>query len=206
MSENLNVFSDDPALEEAAEPQALSTIPISFRWATIHAPELRQRVEFPEAISDVDAGSLGRPLLFCGPCGCGKTALACALLREWEARNPGRRGVFMGAWRLGVARLYHGLGMGEAPEVTLAMSTDLLLLDDLGNEYDSSMNAVPDVIYARHEAALPTWVTTSMTACAITQLYGEGLTRRVSEPGRVTVVQWREFEGWRYEFLSPVRL
>ncbi|HEX8789315.1 MAG TPA: hypothetical protein VF765_00080, partial [Polyangiaceae bacterium] len=83
---------------------------------------------------------------------------------------------------------------------------DLLLLDDLGTECNTADNAVPHVIYARYNAGRPTWVTTGITASAVTQRYGEGITRRISEPGRVVVFQWRRFGGATYDFLSANRL
>ena len=206
MSENPSVFSHEPARATGAEPQAHPSIPEAFRWATMDAPDLWQRVALAAAITGADAAFLESPMLFCGPSGCGKTSLACALLREWEARHPGRHGVFMPASRLGIARVQHRFGRGEPPQVALARSADLLLLDALGSECDLATNAVPEVIFARHEAGLPTWVTTWMTARAITQRYGEGITRRISEAGRVTVIQWEGLVGAPYEFLSPDRL
>lgn len=92
-------FSADQAFDEAptvpvavAERPAHPSIPRAFRWATVDAPELPQRVAFPDAIMDTEPPFSLRPMLFCGPSGCGKTSLACALLREWEARNHGRGG------------------------------------------------------------------------------------------------------------------
>ena len=58
----------------------------------------------------------------------------------------------MPAWKLGVARAQHGLGQGEPPEVERALSTGLLVLDDLGSERNTAINAVPDVIFERARA------------------------------------------------------
>ena len=213
MFEDPVAINDDPALHQVppapeadAEPPAHPSIPKAFRWATVDAPELPRRVALPDTIIDAEPPFALRPMLFCGPSGCGKTSLACALLRKWEALNPGRQGVFMSARRLGVARMQHGYFRGEAPEIARATSADLLLLDDLGTECNTSDNAVPHVIYARYNAGLPTWVTTGITASAVTQRYGEGITRRISEAGRVVVFQWRRFGVATYDFLSPNRL
>jgi DNA replication protein DnaC len=163
------------------------TIP-SFRWATLDAGELRTRVSRGRAIVDAAAALTSTGLLLVGPSGSGKTSLACALLRAWDARYPRRRGVFMPAWKLGVARAQHGLGQGEPPEVERALTTRLLVLDDLGSERNTATNAVPDVIFARALDGLPTWVTTWMTAEAVTQRYGDGIARRLYEAGRLTVI------------------
>jgi DNA replication protein DnaC len=180
-----------PAASEPArsvEPAVNPTLPPSFRWATLDAPELRQRVGRERAIAEGEAALSSPGLLLVGPSGSGKTSLACALLRAWEARSPRRRGVFAPAWRLGVARAQHGLGQGEPHEVDRAMDAALLVLDDVGSERNTATNAVPDVIFARAFAGLPTWVTTWMTPEAVTQRYGDGVARRLYEAGRVVVI------------------
>jgi DNA replication protein DnaC len=165
-----------------------TTIPPSFGWARIDAPELRERIARSHAIAEAVAALSSPALLLVGPSGSGKTSLACALLRAWEARNACRRGVFAAAWKLGVARAQHGLGQGEAPEVERAMAAALLVLDDVGSERNTATNAVPDVIFARALAGMPTWVTTWMTPDVVSQRYGDGIARRLFEAGRVTVI------------------
>jgi DNA replication protein DnaC len=180
---------DDAPPERRHDQPEHATIPRAFRWATLDGPELRQRVARGQAIAEGEAAlSSCAGLLLVGPSGSGKTSLACALLRAWEARHPRRRGVFVPAWRLGVARAQYGLGQGEAPEVERAMACALLVLDDLGSERPLSTNAVPDVICARADTALPTWVTTWMTPEAVAQRYGDGIARRLYEAGRVVVI------------------
>lgn len=183
---------DDP---ERKGPPQNPTIPPTFQWATLDAPELRRRVLRERAIAEARAALASGSLLFVGPSGSGKTSLACALVRAWDATRPRRLGVFMPAWKLGVARAHHGLGQGEASEVERAMTTRLLLLDDLGSERNTAINAVPDVIFARALAGLPTWVTTWMTAAAVAQRYGDGIARRLHEAGQVTAIVCGEARG-----------
>jgi hypothetical protein len=173
---------------ERQGPPQNPTIPPAFRWATLHAAELGQRVRRERAIAEGRAAIASGSLLLRGPSGSGKTSLACALLRAWDAAHPRRLGVFMPAWKLGVARAQYGLGQGEAPEVERAMTTRLLVLDDLGSERNIATNAVPDVIFARALAGLPTWVTTWMTAAEVAQRYGDGIARRLHEAGQVTAI------------------
>jgi len=189
-----------PAIVEAAfpsrhlpparrdEPVDNPTIPAWFRWARLDAPELRRRVARAQAIPEAEAALGAHGLLIAGPSGSGKTSLACALLRAWDARHPGRQGLFTTAWDLGGARAQHALGAGEAPAVERAKSADLLVLDDLGSERDAASSAVPDVIFARAQAGLPMWVTTWMSPQAIAQRYGDGIARRLYEAGLVTVI------------------
>lgn len=169
-------------------PRDNATIPPAFRWATLAAPELRRRVAREGAIAEAQAALGSAGLVFDGPSGSGKTSLACALLRAWEARHPRRPAVFVPAWKLDVARAQHGLGHGEAPEVEQTFAAGLCVLDDLGSERNTAMNAVPDVIYARALEGRPTWVTTWMTPEAVTQRYGDGVARRLFEAGRAVVI------------------
>ena len=163
--------------------------PASFRWAALGAPELRRRVAREGAIAEAEAALGSAGLVLEGPSGSGKTSLACALLRAWgRAQSAPPRAVFVPAWKLGVARAQHGLGQGEAPEVERAFTAGLCVIDDLGGERNTAMNAVPDVIFARALAGRPTWVTTWMTPEAVTQRYGDGIARRLFEAGRVTVI------------------
>ena len=184
--------ADADAPSAAGEPKRAAlppnpTVPPTFHWATLDAAELGGRVERAAAIAEARAALASGSLLLVGQSGCGKTSLACALLHAWDAAHR-RRGVFMPAWKLGMARAHHGLGQGEPPEVEQAMTTRLLVVDDLGSERNVTSNAVPDVIFARALAGLPTWVTTWMTAAEVTQRYGDGIARRLHEVGRVTVI------------------
>ena len=169
-------------------PVENTTIPSSFRWATLDAPELRARVGRDRAIAEAHAALAAPGVLLVGPSGSGKTSLACALLRAWEAQSTRRRGAFVPAWRLGVARAQHGLGQGEPAEGERAIATGLLVLDDLGSERNTVTNAVPDVIFERSYAGRPTWITTWMTAEQVSQRYGDGIARRLYEADRVVVI------------------
>jgi DNA replication protein DnaC len=182
--------ADAPAAATAPrdETPGNATIPESFRWATLEAPELRERLARDRAIAEAQGALSAQGLLFVGPSGSGKTSLACALLRAWEQADPRRRGAFVPAWRLGVVRAQHGLGNGEPPEVERALSTRLLVLDDLGSERNTATNAVPDVLFERAYAGRPTWVTTWMTPEQVSQRYGDGIARRLYEAGRVVVI------------------
>lgn len=173
---------------ESESPRDNPTIPPAFRWATLGAPELRRRVAREGAIGEAQAALGAAGLVLEGPSGSGKTSLACALLQAWGARHPRRRAVFVPAWKLGVARAQHGLGQGEAPEVEHAFTAGLCVVDDLGSERNTAMNAVPDVIFARALEGRPTWVTTWMTPEAATQRYGDGIARRLFEAGRAVVI------------------
>jgi hypothetical protein len=64
----------------------------------------------------------------------------------------------------------------------------LLVLDDLGSERNTALNAVPDILAERAYLGRPTWVTTWMTAEQVAQRYGDGIARRLYEADRTAVV------------------
>jgi DNA replication protein DnaC len=160
---------------------AIATIPKRYTWAHVDALELEARVQVHDPLAEVVKRVLGATrVIFVGPSGAGKTSLACACLRE---RIP--HGVFMTAFRLGVARSQAALGQGEPAEVDRAMSAPLLLLDEVGGEAKTATNAVRDVLFARHDADLPTWITTGFTGQQLAETYGDGALRRIIEDAYV---------------------
>ncbi len=169
-------------LDEArARGVAIATIPKRYAWARLEAPELSARVQARDALPDVVRRILGATrVIFAGPSGSGKTSLACACLRH---RLP--HGVFITSFRLGVARSQAALGQGEPLDVERAMNAPLLLLDEVGGEVKTATNAVRDVLFARHDADLPTWITTGFTSRQLAETYGDGALRRIIEDAYV---------------------
>ena len=150
-------------------------------------------------------------VVWAGPPGAGKTILAAFAAVAWAERQNGlgiesthigsvgqplppsrvmldRDGrydvttpVFTNAYRFGFARIQTKAGTGEAEIVESAMKARLLIIDDLGSERDTANNAVPDILFHRHEEDLPTWVTTGKTKKQIAEMYGGGIARRLFE-------------------------
>ncbi len=160
---------------------AIATIPKRYVWARANALELPARVKTRGPVLEVVKRVLGATrVIFVGPSGSGKTSLACACLRE---RLP--HGVFMTAFRLGIARQQAALGQGEPASVDRAINAPLLLIDELGGEAKVATNAIRDVIFARHDADMPTWITTGFTSQQIAETYGDGALRRIIEDAYV---------------------
>jgi DNA replication protein DnaC len=157
--------------------RALATIPRRFDWANTRSPELAERVKCKQPLSAVVERALASTrVVFAGPSGSGKTSLACACLRE---RVP--HGEFISATSLGTARIQHSAGDGEAALVERAMTVPLLLLDEVGGEMKTATNAVRDVVFARYDADLPTWITTGFKLSELAAMYGDGASRRLTE-------------------------
>lgn len=164
------------AIDDERRAKALASVPARFRWARLDAPELSERVRLPNPVEAGRKVLAAAGAVFAGPSGSGKTSLAVACMRE---RLLGA--LYVPAIRLGVARLQSGLGDGEASTVEQAMRADLLLLDDVGQEAKTATNAVRDVVFARHDAELPTWITTGLTSDQLVAAYGDGFLRRILE-------------------------
>ena len=159
------------------------SLPPSHVECRLDAPELSKRV--CGAAIGIGGRAFHEPrVCFIGASRAGKTSLAVAMLRAWVARYE-RRAMFFAAHRLGVARLQHPAGHGEAPLVEAAMDAPLVLLDDLGSERDFPSNPIADVIFERHARDLPTWVTTGLSRDALVVRYGAGVTARLFERARV---------------------
>lgn len=169
----------DRAAKALADELAARQLPKRFQDARIGSPELRGRVRYQGDLKTLSRSILGAAnAIFTGPSGSGKTSLAVACLRE-----RGGEGVYMPAFRLGVARIQAAAGSGEPAEVERAIKAPLLLLDELGAEALTATSAVLEVIFERYDHERPTWVTTGQTSQDLASRYGAGFLRRILDGG-----------------------
>jgi hypothetical protein len=165
-----------------------ATIPPRFKWAISgEIATLAERVKLePERIAKALAAPPAGSMMLVGDTGTGKTSLAVAMLLAAVRVAPERRDrdLFASSFMLAGARNRHPLGKGEAPEIEAAMTTPLLLLDDLGSEGDARASVIAEIIFARHEADLPTWITTGFPAEQLMARYGSAIIRRAIEHGK----------------------
>jgi len=160
------------------------SIPPVYRWASFIAPELAERVATPDAIVDARRICLSPRVCLMGPSRTGKTSLAVAMLRRWVSEH-GRNAEFIAVHRLGFARIQHAAGHGEPEIVERAMKAPLTLLDDVGCERDTGTNPLPDILFERHAAQRPTWVTTGLTREQLIARYGTGTVSRLFDQTKV---------------------
>jgi hypothetical protein len=163
-------------------------IPKRFRWAfDATAATMKPRVK---ASDELIARALANPpsgdLTLFGDTAMGKTSLAVAMLDAWVRQDPeARHGArFAESWWLVGARGRHPLGRGEAPEVEDAVEAPLLVIDDLGSEQDDGRGVMQFVIFKRHNAELPTWITTGFNPEQLMARYGNQVIRRLVEHGK----------------------
>lgn len=180
------------------------TIPEDFGWAKLGARELGERSSATRAqIKDAwDECVLGRrSLVLSGPAGAGKTSVVIALFRalfergikEGAPEKDKRRALSAGyfsVYDLARDRAKHGLG-DESPMVKRAIGASVAVIDDLGNETDTALSAVPEILYERHAQGRPTWITTWMTQDDAQRRYNGGVARRIFERATVLYLQKR---------------
>ncbi len=176
--------------------QGWSTVPEDFRWARF-GPQLAKRVS-PSNVIVRAQDVAGQSMLLRGATGVGKTSLAVACLRrvidrarqaietgDRQIYELGARVMFVTAYDLAKAGVYSPLGC--CPEkVQRALEASLLVIDDLSMDvevYRQSATAVREVIHERHAQQRPTIVTTYLRTSDISDQYGAGIARRLTQDG-----------------------
>jgi len=181
---------------------ARETIPSRFRWASFRAAELHSRVPTGN-VAAVLAVKMPLPLglALVGERGSGKTSLACCMLRrgldwataamvrqaEWDRPTETlagiervRRSFFVSAAEL-IAAAEQGRRFDsvESDVLKRARRAAVLVLDNV--EPGDINGIVGRTVLARHDAELPTIITTWMTEGEAGRHYGGGWARRAYE-------------------------
>lgn len=178
--------------EDPAPPRPrLRGIPSEHREVIDWTPAELKTICDPAAVDIVASLEALPPMLaLVGPKSSGKSTLGSwAFAREAQRRNV--LGVWVKASGLAyTARRQYGL----TAEVDLAMQAPLVLLDDLGAEWEDEqssglMRAIIDTRHANRR--LCTVVTTGLTREQRVKRYGEGVAARLTPERRSTVVELR---------------
>ena len=115
-----------------------------------------------------------RCALLLGPSGVGKTAAA-----HWAKARHG--GSWVHARDLGACERRHGLGQGTPPLLDRALQARVLYVDDLGAEDSADIGVLQYAIDARYAAGRATFVTSGLTADALSAYLGAPYVRRLLE-------------------------
>ncbi len=119
-------------------------------------------------------------LLLRGPTGTGKTHLSLAMASTVAAN--GFSVIYQPAGKLFRTLEREHFGKQEGDTETLALTCDLLVIDDLGTEFDTSFTAATlyNILNTRMLDDLPTIISTNLTQEGIQQRYGDQITSRIT--------------------------
>ena len=119
-------------------------------------------------------------LLLRGPTGTGKTHLSLAMASVIAA--DGFSVVYQPAGKLFRTLEKEHFGKQEGDTESLALTCDLLIIDDLGTEFDTSFTAASlyNILNTRILDDLPTIISTNLTQEGIQQRYGDQITSRIT--------------------------
>lgn len=118
-------------------------------------------------------------LLLTGATGTGKTHLSLAIARSVTERGFG---VVYGSMQPLLSRLEADrFGRGEGGTEEQLTACDLLVLDDLGMEFDSAFtrSCLYNILNARLLEGRPTIISTNLNAAALKERYGDQITSRI---------------------------
>lgn len=169
--------------------ERLATIPGRYRDVRFDAASMRERIADQRAIDQARAAlEHHNVLVFMGVPGSGKSTLAAAVLAAQA--EAGRTIAWAPALRLAHARAEARLG-DEPEEIRRAIRSNVVCIDDLGQEPVVTTSAVVDVVHARHDAERPIIVTTGVQRRVLAERYGGGTARRLLEQALVIEMQVR---------------
>lgn len=140
-------------------------------------------------------------LVFCGASGCGKTYLANAMLNDFKARNFNV--LSLTAFALNDAFLkYHTVFDGSTADIlTPIMSSDILLVDDLGTEpfFKNITNEyLISVINERTSDGKLTIITTNFSPDMISTHYNSRINSRLSDNNTSKIIKF-DFDDLRIQ-------
>lgn len=123
-----------------------------------------------------------RSFTFIGPSGSGKTTLAC-----WLATKHPAGCMFVRSAEIERARKESSFQRSQLL-VDCETTSKVLIIDEL-RDIPGTFQATFDIIDARHNSALPTYVTTGLSLDQLKTAFGDGLVRRIASKACAGVVE-----------------
>jgi DNA replication protein DnaC len=170
----------------AETPARFEDMDLSFYDDTVAegramSPRKRMRLVIDYCKQYAENFSTAAPsLLLRGPTGTGKTHLSLAMASTIAAN--GFSVIYQPAGKLFRTLEREHFGKQEGDTETLALTCDLLVIDDLGTEFDTSFTAATlyNILNTRMLDDLPTIISTNLTQEGIHQRYGDQITSRIT--------------------------
>ena len=167
-----------------------SMIPRRFRNKTLDNFETKEKFQqFVKTIADDYVADLennianGVSLVFLGPCGTGKTHLACGIAHE--AIKRGYTALFVSVSTL-IRKVRASWGTKTEEEVLKVFTNcDFMILDEVGIQAgtENERNILFDVLNTRYADMRPTIVISNLKLVEITNYLGTRIIDRLSENG-----------------------
>ncbi|MBE3582631.1 MAG: ATP-binding protein [Limnochordaceae bacterium] len=142
-------------------------------------------------------------IVLTGPVGTGKTHLACAILNELRQRRIGGLLKVDVAELLGEMRAVVTQGASTFPLMEAAKEAELLVLDDLGQEYQTewTRTTVGELINARYADRRPMVITTNLDLEALSRLFTERVSSRLLGMSQVLVLEGDDYRILQHRHL-----
>lgn len=186
----------EKTLESAAIPIRYRTCSLDGWTADGQAADKKQRAlavarSYVAKFDQLAPRGIG--MVFTGPCGTGKTYLACAVLLALLDRAAG---IYTTASAVAnrVARSWGVREEGKTTSDVLRAYTraPLLVLDELAKEGAKPLvrETVSQIVYARYDAMLPTVYVTNADWQSLVQALGEQESQRIKETCKAVTFNW----------------
>ncbi|AMG39971.2 DNA replication protein DnaC [Achromobacter xylosoxidans] len=158
---------------------------------------LRIAAEYADNFAAVRAS--GRGLILCGNPGTGKTHLAVGILHQVLAAGySGRFAVVLDVMQAVKGTYRKDSVNSEAAVLEKLASPDLLVLDEIGNQYgtESERIILSNVINSRYNAMKPTILLSNLAKDKLVEELGERAIDRMREGGgRMVIFDWGSHRG-----------
>lgn len=153
------------------------------------------------AVDFAGARAVGRGLIFTGSPGTGKTHLAVGIMhRVLEAGYTARFAVVLDVMQAVKGTYRKDSAMTEAAVIETLTSPDLLVMDEIGNQYGTEGEKIilSNVINTRYNAMKPTILLSNLAKDKLQAELGDRVIDRMREGGgRMVVFDWDSYRGAR---------